>query len=82
MSGEITPSLNGEATMSSTKNFILKILGLLSFIPASSAFAHHTNLQDIVCYRVVSWDPPLDADCKKIGTTSMSIPIFNCCGPE
>ena len=68
--------------MPSSNNLLLTILVLLSFIPASSAFAHHTNLQRTVCYRVVNWDPPLDADCKKIGTTSMSIPIFNCCGPE
>ena len=68
--------------MPNSNKFILTILVLLSFLPASSVFAHHTNLQRIVCYRVVNWDPPLDADCKKIGSTSMSIPIFNCCGPE
>ena len=68
--------------MPCSNNFVLTILVLLSLTPASSAFAHHTNLQRTVCYRVVNWDPPLDADCKKIDTTRKSIPIFNCCGLE
>ena len=81
-SGDSPQFLTKNATMPSSNSCTLTLLALLSFLPASSAFAHHTNLQPIVCYRVVNWDPPLDADCKKVGSTSMGIPIFNCCGPE
>ena len=44
--------------------------------------AHHADLHKIVCYRVIDWDPPFDAECERTGSTSMDIPIFHCCGPE
>lgn len=63
--------------------FLITALTTFAMCPSVKIeLAHHKDLRKIVCYRVIDWDPPFDAECERIGSTSMDIPIFHCCGPE